>query len=201
MSTKELRRYYDSTRNSDVRPDLSYAVSLIDSERVAIDCGCGAGSDIAFLRENNFTVYGFDVEEESIRLCKQRFKSDSKVSLFQSSFSDFTYPRASLVVADASLFFCPASEFTVVWHNISESLKSDNGIFCGSFLGPDDTMAGPDFNRDALWPDIMVLTEKEVREHLANYEILNWTEHKLSGETHEGKAHDWHIFSVVAKII
>ncbi len=61
----------------------------------------------------------------------------------RSSFSSFRYPKASLVVADASLFFCPKSEFEGVWRSIFECLYP-NGVFCGSFLGLQDTMAGPD---------------------------------------------------------
>jgi SAM-dependent methyltransferase len=199
VSTTEIRQYYDSTKNSDVRSDLSYAVSLIGNERIAIDCGCGAGSGIAFLRENSFTVYAFDIEEESILLCNERFKNDNEVLLFQEGFSSFVYPKASLIVADASLFFCPPHEFEAVWNNISQSLMPDNGIFCGSFLGPNDTMAGPNYDENSFWPDVMVFTEEKLRENFTGYEILKWTEHKISGETPQGKPHNWHIFSVVAK--
>lgn len=143
MSTREIRQYFNSTRNSDVRSDLAYAVSLVGDERVAIDCGCGAGSDIEYLRNNNFTVHAFDIEEESIRICEERFKDDSKVLLSNESFISFIYPQASLIVADASLFFCPPAEFDVVWKKIAQSLVCDARIFCGSFLGPEDTMAGP----------------------------------------------------------
>jgi 2-polyprenyl-3-methyl-5-hydroxy-6-metoxy-1,4-benzoquinol methylase len=48
---------------------LVYAVSLIGNEKIAVDCGCGAGSDIAYLRNEGFTVYAFDIEEASIKIC------------------------------------------------------------------------------------------------------------------------------------
>jgi hypothetical protein len=79
-----------------------------------------------------------------------------------------------------------------------ESLKS-SGIFCGSFLGHRDTMAGPDYNKDDFWPDVMVFTEADVRKNLTDFEIIKWTEHEVSGETAQGAPHHWHIFSVVAK--
>ena len=87
MSSKEISAYYDATENSKVREDLRYAVDLVHGERIAIDCGCGAGSDIAFLRSKGFTVYGFDVEEESIKRCAKRYGSDDKVFLSCSDFS------------------------------------------------------------------------------------------------------------------
>ena len=48
MTTQEINAYYHSTEHSEVRADLSFAISLVSDERIAIDCGCGAGSDIAF---------------------------------------------------------------------------------------------------------------------------------------------------------
>ena len=105
MSIEDIKQYYRSTEHSEIREDLTYAVSLTGAARVAIDCGCGAGSDIAFLRQNGFTVHAFDIEEESIRRCRKRYSSDPGVHLSVADFSGFEYPNASLVVADASLFF------------------------------------------------------------------------------------------------
>ncbi|MFT4721075.1 MAG: SAM-dependent methyltransferase [Candidatus Azotimanducaceae bacterium] len=199
MATQDINAYYHSTEHSEVRADLSFAISLLSDERIAVDCGCGAGSDIAFLRRNDFTVYAYDIEQASIQRCRKRFKDDGEVLLSHDSFSSFIYPRASLIVADASLFFCPKSEFEHVWSSMRESIKP-KGVFCGSFLGPRDTMAGPDHGKDSFWPDVMVFTEAEVRENFTDFEIIKFTEHEVSGETAQGKSHHWHIFSVVAKI-
>ena len=199
MSTKQIEDYYRSTENREVRSDLDYAVSLLNEDRIAVDCGCGAGSDIAFLRKNNFTVYAFDVEEESIRRCIKRFALDERVILSRDSFSSFTYPTASLVVADASLFFCPRAEFVHVWRHIRESLSQKKGVFCGSFLGPRDTMATTDYGGAGLWSAGAVFNEEEVRANFDGFEIVKWTEHQFSGETDQGVPHDWHIFSVVAQ--
>lgn len=199
MSTKEIKDYYDSTENREARLDLLHAIHLIDGERIAIDCGCGAGSDIALLREKDFTVHAFDVEQESIERCAKRFKGDAKVKLYHDSFSTFEYPEASLAVADASLFFCPPSDFPNVWQSISKCLAPSKGIFCGSFLGPNDTMAGPNFDKDAFWPEVTIFTEENLRNIFVGFEIDKWTEHEVSGETAQGVPHHWHIFSVVAK--
>ena len=39
MSSKEIKEYYDSTKNSDVRSDLVYAVGLIEAQRIASEEG------------------------------------------------------------------------------------------------------------------------------------------------------------------
>jgi SAM-dependent methyltransferase len=198
VSTPEISEYYDSTAYREIREDLRLAIGLVDNSKVAIDCGCGAGSDIAFLRANGFTVHAFDIELESITRCEKRFKGDDSVHLVQSSFEHFDYPAASLIVADASLFFCSNSEFLDVWSKIVNAL-SPEGVFVGSFLGPEDTMAGPNYDKAAFWPDTLIVTEDQVRPLFGEFEIVSFTEHKTSGITPQGIPHDWHIFSVVAK--
>lgn len=198
MAIKNIREYYDLTADRDTREDLIWAIDFLGRNEIAVDCGCGAGSDTAFLRKNDFTVHAFDIEEESILRCKERFKNDDKVILSQDSFNTFNYPSNALVFADASLFFCPEKEFDNVWLKMNESLIP-NGIFCGSFLGPKDTMVSPNTNRQNFWPDISVFTEEKIKPKFENFEILRWVEHDISGHNPQGEPHYSHIFSVVAR--
>ena len=199
MRTKDIIEYYNATENRGVRDGLKLAISHVGSKKVAIDCGCGAGSDIVFLRKNGFEVHAFDFEDESIQRCRKRFCDDDKVMLSQDDFASFPYPRASLVLADASLFFCSPSKFEDVWSKITESLDFDKGVFCGSFLGPNDSMAGSNFDKEAFWDDILIMAEQRLRTIFETYEIINWTEYKELGKTVLGKEHNWHIYSIVAK--
>lgn len=198
MPGAAINKYFDTTWNRKIRDDLLFAIGNVAGCNVAIDCGCGAGADIAHLSAQGFTVHGFDVEEEAISRCKARFGSATGVFLSQSSFGCYKYPEASLVVADASLFFCPKHEFHHVWQKIYACLQP-SGIFCGSFLGPEDTMSSAQYKAVDYWPDVCVLAEDEVRALFSGYEILRFTEHKSSGVTPSGEPHDWHIFSVVAR--
>jgi SAM-dependent methyltransferase len=200
MTIERIKAYYDSTEYRETRSDLLLAIELASKPKIAVDCGCGAGFDIEQLVTHGFTVYGYDIESESISRCRERFKNNCNVVLSQDSFSTFRYPRASLVLADASLFFCPKDEFDFVWRKIYESLYT-GGIFCGSFVGPDDTMACSDSVKDSIWSSSLVLHEDEVRSLFKSYEICHFTEHKLSGATFESELHNWHIFSVVARKI
>lgn len=198
MSTKEILDYFTATEHRATRSDLKQAVALITEPRIAIDCGCGAGSDIAYLRSQRFTVHAFDIEHDAIALCRRRFADDDNVFLSQNTFWDFDYPAASLIVADASLFFCPESRFKEVWRKITESLLP-GGVFAGSFLGVDDTMAGPDYDREAFWPDTLTTDEPQIRSWLQGFAIVSFTEHRTSGTTVNGTPHQWHIYSVVAQ--
>lgn len=198
MPSREISKYFDATEHRDTRNDLKTAVELVEGPRIAIDCGCGAGSDIAFLRDKGFVVHAFDIEPEAIARCQKRFGGDDKVTLSQDSFSTFQYPNASLIVADASLFFCPEHEFDEVWSKINQSLHP-NGVFVGSFLGPEDTMAGSGYDRGAFWPNVLVANERTVKAWLKSFEVVSFTEHKKSGKAPGGGDHQWHIYSVVAR--
>lgn len=198
MTTRRIAQYYEGTADRAIREDLRCAVDLVGDPGVAIDCGCGAGADIVFLLDRGFTVHAFDVEPDAISRCHARFGGDPRVQLSLASFSTFEYPSASLVTADASLFFCPPAEFDRAWCRISTALIP-GGIFSGSFLGPKDTMAQPGYRKDALWPDVLVVTEETLRPRFAAFDVERWTEHQVSGKEADGSPHDWHIFSVVAK--
>lgn len=202
MATKEINQYYDATASREARVDLAFAVSLIPkSERnvnVAIDCGCGAGADIAYLRQHGFSVYGYDVEAEAIARCTQRFRNDVEVSLTQASFNSFSYPTASIVYADASLFFCPKSDFDEVVTKIKGCLVV-GGIFAASFLGHRDTMATSDYDQDVFWSDVLTTDETALKAKFADYEMMKFTEHESDGLTAQGQPHHWHIFSMVMR--
>ena len=198
MPGQEINEYYDATESREIRADLIFAINTAPEPRIAVDCGCGAGTDIEYLLASGFKVYGFDIEGEAISRCKQRFKDNDDVVLSKAGFGSYRYPASSLVVADASLFFCPKTEFNDVWNKIYECLYP-NGIFCGSFLGYEDTMASAGYDKNAFWPEILVFKEQEVKDLFKRYEICRFTEHRTSGKTPQGIPHNWHIYSVVAK--
>lgn len=198
MSSTEITEYFDATEFRKIREDLVFALSKVSEPKIAIDCGCGSGADINYLVENGFTVHGFDVEQESISRCQSRFTGIDGVTLSKSSFSTFDYPQASLVIADASLFFCPSSDFISVWSKIVECLHP-NGVFCGSFLGTEDTMARSGDNPGLFWPYVTAFEEQEVKALFKGFEVIRFNVHKSTGETAQGVAHNWHIFQVVAR--
>lgn len=200
MPSKEISTYFKATENRQTRDDLKRAIELVGDRKIAIDCGCGSGSDIAFLRAKQFQVHAFDIESEAIERCKRRFGSDKNVWLSQSTFDAFTYPSASLIVADSSLCFCPENKFDEVWHKITRSLLP-GGIFVGSFVGCEDTMAGPNYNKEAYWPDVLVVSESEIINFFRGYRIESYTEHKSLGVGPDGEHQSWHRYAVIAQKI
>lgn len=201
MSSDKIKQYYESTENRDIRTSLTRALAEVQGRFAAvtaIDCGCGAGRDIAFLQEQGCNVYAFDVEAESIRRCRERFNGVANVHLSQATFTDYDYPSAQLISADAALFFCPPGEFGLVWNKISEALVP-GGIFVGSFLGERDTMASDAYDKEAYWPDVVTFTEASLRGYLSDFTVHHWQEHEMDGQTAQGEDHHWHIFELIAE--
>ena len=59
MSRDVWQKYYQEVKNRKHLPRTEVAVRLNQSGlHVAVDCGCGTGSDIEFLAQNNYRVYG-----------------------------------------------------------------------------------------------------------------------------------------------
>ena len=70
MPSDQISSYYDATVDRETRCDPAAAATIVSnrfSPSVAIDCGCGAGSDIRYLRSRDFDSHSFDLEVESIR--------------------------------------------------------------------------------------------------------------------------------------
>lgn len=198
MASAELQEYFEATEFRETRADLKLGVRLVEGPRIAIDCGCGAGSDIAYLRDRGFSVHAFDIEKEAIARCRKRFGDDTEVNLYQDSFNTFIYPSSSLILAESSLFFCPESDIDNVLAKINNALLP-GGVFVASFLGQDDFMADPECRHESFWPDVLVTSEEELRCWLREYKIASFTEHRIWGTAVGNKDHRWHIYSVVAR--
>ena len=178
MSSNKIGAYFDATETRPTRDDLVFAASLFGPPAVAVDAGCGAGSDIAYLRLKGFDVHGFDIEQAAIDRCRARFRDDPQVLLYRDDFDSFHYPRCDLFVADASLFFCPVSSFDRVWHAIRNSLNP-GGVFCGSFLGEGDTMASSSHDAESYWPVELSFDEIRARRLLEGLDVMRFNEARL----------------------
>ena len=104
---------------------------------IAVDCGCGAGRHLEYLREQGFEVHGFDVEPEAMMV---RGSFQERPVCASGRCETYTYPNATLVMAFSSLFFCSAGSFDEAWSRIGNSVVPV-GIFFGMFMGKRDEWA------------------------------------------------------------
>ncbi|HHF2969620.1 TPA: class I SAM-dependent methyltransferase [Vibrio diabolicus] len=190
----QWNEYYQKILNQPHRPNVENAVNLLKLEsKVALDIGCGIGRDSHFLLEQGFNVHAFDSHEDAVKTCLTRFDGHKRFSISQCCFTEFDYPQCSLVIANASLFFCPDESFEQVWTKIDSALQP-GGIFCGDFLGVKDSWVASEMH-----PNITALTQKEVESLFADYELISLNERDEDGTTVVGSPKHWHMFSVTAR--
>ncbi|HHF3197605.1 TPA: class I SAM-dependent methyltransferase [Vibrio diabolicus] len=190
----QWNEYYQKILNQPHRPNVENAVNLLKLEnKVALDIRCGIGRDSHFLLEHGFNVHAFDSHEDAVKTCLTRFEGHKRFSISQCCFTEFDYPQCRLVIANASLFFCPEESFEQVWTKIDSALQP-GGIFCGDFLGVKDSWVASEMH-----PNITALTKKEVESLFEDYELISLNERDEDGTTVVGSPKHWHMFSVTAR--
>ena len=139
MADHSWQTYYRKVDDFPPRPLTRKLAERLSGRpnRTAIDMGCGAGRELGHLLESGFTVHAFDAEEAAVSVCRDPFGDHPGLTLRQCGFAEFDYPPADLILAWASLYFCPQSQFDDVWGKVRAALKP-GGWFCGDFLGDRD---------------------------------------------------------------
>lgn len=186
------RKFYEKALNRPHSKRTEQAVKLnMSSQKVAVDCGCGTGSDIEYLNSQGYLVHGFDLNPDSIAICRERFEGNSQVHLYESSFDSFNYPKSGVVIANASLFFVEKVHFQTTWKKITSCLEI-GGVFVGDFMGKNDSWSSH-YNQA-----ITSLTKEDIAALFTNFDIIQLQERDEDGTTMLGESKHWHIYSVVA---
>jgi len=184
--------YYQQTRTRAHTPRTEFALHLNNTScKIAIDIGCGTGSDIAYLANKNYQVYGLDINPEAISICNKRFAQNDFVTLATTPFEDYNYPNCALIIAESSLFFADPARFPATWQRIINSLK-EGGVFAGDFMGVNDSWA------NGYHSTTTVFTRVEVEALFSDFEIIRFQERDELGTTRIGKTKHWHTYSIVA---
>ncbi|PKF80339.1 SAM-dependent methyltransferase [Vibrio sp. vnigr-6D03] len=191
-NTKNWRIFYKKALSRPHAKRTELATKLNESKtNVAIDCGCGTGSDIDYLEQQGYQVHGFDVNPDSIDICLNRFKEKPLVNIKESSFESYDFPCSGVVIANSSLFFADPTHFNRTWEKIEKSIEI-GGVFAGDFMGVKDSWAS-NF-RQPTTP----LSEQQVRALFVNFEIVRFIERDEASKTTIGILKHWHTYSVVA---
>lgn len=184
--------YYKRTKNKPHHVRTQLAAELNTSGVLtAIDCGCGTGSDAHYLSQLGYQVNGFDINEDSVALCKKRFGKDDSVVISHSSFEEFQYGQCGVVIAHSSLYFSDPFHFPKTWRAISQSLQS-GGVFSGDFLGIDDSWVLE--GKHQTNP----ISRLQIEDLFSDFNIIQFDERNELGKTALGREKHWHTYSVVA---
>ncbi|MFC3853203.1 methyltransferase domain-containing protein [Salinispirillum marinum] len=72
------RQYYGKALGRKHAPKTELALKLNTTGlHVAVDCGCGTGSDIAYMAEQGYLVQGFDMNPDAVAICHERNEQGS----------------------------------------------------------------------------------------------------------------------------
>lgn len=158
---------------------------------VAVDLGCGDGTETLELLRRGWTVLAVDGSPEGIaRLRESVSPTDrERLSTRVAAYVEVELPPADLVYAGLSLPFCDPREFDEVWRQITSAIRPD-GLFVGHIFGPHDSWAGT--------PDMTFHTRAEIEALLGDFEVVGFREQDEDGEAVSGPKH-WHVFHVIAR--
>ena len=158
---------------------------------VAIDLGCGDGTETLELLRRGWQVFAVDGSPDGIARIEQSAPPAHRERLTTqvARFADADLPPADLVYAGLSLPFCEPRDFGAVWDAVTSALRP-NGLFVGHLFGPNDTWADT--------PDMTFRTREEVEAMLADFYVLQLREEDADGQAVGGAKH-WHVFHVIAR--
>ena len=161
--------------------------------RLAVDLGCGDGTETQALLQQGWRVLAIDQEPAALQLVEAKVQGETRTRLETrvASFENLLLPAADLIYAGYSLPFCAPAHFTSLWQTIVTALPPD-GCFAGQFFGPHDSWAKN--------PNLTILAAEQVQQLCQAFEIESWQEVDEDGDSFRGPKH-WHIFHVIARKI
>ncbi len=156
---------------------------------MAVDLGCGSGTDALALLERGWSVTAVDKDEAGLDLLRARVPAASagQVTITCTGFAGMALPPADLVHAGFSVPFCAPGDFAQMWAGIRDALLP-GGVFAGQLFGLRDTWAGS--------PRMTFHRAEQVGELLNGTEVLHLSESEWDGEAGAGLKH-WHVFDIM----
>jgi tellurite methyltransferase len=160
--------------------------------QLAIDLGCGAGTETVALVSQGWRVLAIDQQPEAIAQVMARVAPEhqSRLATQILSFEHVELAGSDFIWAGLSLPFCSPEHFPRLWEKIVASLRA-GGRFAGDFFGI----------RHA-WANQKEMTFHTVKQIKALCQPLH-IEYFITEEGEKLTAHDglqhWHAYSVIAR--
>jgi SAM-dependent methyltransferase len=188
--------YYNAVEGRPLRPLFVETVAFLPSAsggeqlRVAVDLGCGDGSESLALLARGWKVVAVDSAPEAIGLLRASVPTEDAVRLTTvvGPSHEVELPDADFVYAGLSLPFCAPSEFAQVWRAITRAL-GNGGVFAGHFFGPHDSWAST--------PDMTFHTREELDLLFEGFDVQLFREEDEDGQAVSGPKR-WHVFHAIA---
>ncbi len=189
--------YFSAVAGKGPRETLIFALDaferegLSETDRFAVDLGCGEGRDTAELVRRGWRVLAIDGHPEAMERLRGRPDLDlSRVETRLASFEGVRLPRSRLVNSSFSLPFCAPGHFPPLWREIVTSL-APGGRFAGQLFGDRDDWA--------RLPDRSHQSRAEVDRLLAPFQVEMLNEEEKDSNDPGADPKHWHVFHVVAR--
>ncbi|KTD64571.1 class I SAM-dependent methyltransferase [Legionella spiritensis] len=202
MNDRNWEHYYKITKQiTSPRKTLLKAIEIFSNgnkaspAKLAIDLGCGSGTDAIELLKHGWSVLAIDYQPEAIStllsLCPPSLENrlETKVMPFELLTS---LPRSQLINASYSLPFLKADKFYLIWNMILNALHQGD-IFSGTFFGINDGWNGSKNS------DMTFFNHKDLSNFLMPFEVAFLEEEENDKADAMGNIKHWHKYFVVAK--
>jgi tellurite methyltransferase len=162
---------------------------------VAVDLGCGDGTDTLALLAAGWTVTAIDASPDSPAFLLPRVPpaDRDRVTTRIADFREAVLPDCDLVHAGFSLFFCPAADFPALWDRVRGAVRPGGRIAC-HLLGPRDTWVTEVGADAANWH-----TREQVDALLAGLDVERFEETAERGWSYAGEKF-WHLWRILARV-
>lgn len=185
--------YYDAQAGRAVRSVVLRALALRDDAPpgMAVDIGCGEGTETRHLLASGWRVLAIDADAASEARVRAGLTPGQLARLtFRSArFEDIgELPAADLVYSTFALPFCDPAAFPALWSGIRAALKP-GAWFAGELFGPHDSWSGR--------ADMNFHDRAEVEALLAGLTVHTLDEDDRTGQSAFGPRH-WHVFHIIA---
>jgi len=164
MNTNELEKmkweqYQIKSLQDPVKP---YVVKFIKDRKqdgslqnikTAVDLGCGAGKESAFLASLGIKTTGYDQYHSNLVESKIRnsigLYENSYLSFARQGFENLQLKNSDLVLASVSLPFCNKDNMAQTMQTIARSINPD-GYFLGTFFAPGSSIQCNQYSQEQL---------------------------------------------------
>jgi SAM-dependent methyltransferase len=196
-STWEAERwhaYYAAQVGRATRPVFDEVMALMGPAgegRLAVDLGCGDGTESVALLSRGWRVLATDKQPEALALLRAKLLSEhlDRLQTRLAAIESLVVPPCELVYAGYSLPYMPPAHFGGVWAGIDRALRS-GGRLAGQLFGDRDSWA--------VDPAMTFQTREQALALLAPFEVEVFREREEDGSSFRGPKH-WHIFDVIAR--
>lgn len=185
------KQYSKQSKNEPPRPLLLKSLSFFKKYRgSAIDIGCGAGNESAYLYNHGWNVLAIDRNKECLINLKDMYPGIQTSNVLFESLNEL--PKSDFIFAGLSIPFCNPKFFERFMDIILCSINV-RGRFAGIFLGPNDDWSHS-FN-------ISFCTIELIHSLFDKLEIEFISEVEFDKKTFAGVNKHWNTISIIAKKI